>query len=151
MRFTLSCRPRRSRRHEQAADARLRNRRLFSAADLAAEESGLVHAAELIRAAQRPVILAGHGVVEAARAVGLTHIPGERRPYGPDDPRALRLLVGDNHIARLRLEDEGTLAALLQELQAEDPLGLLGTGYDDAALKALLEKYKSAGRSAPRP
>jgi acetolactate synthase-1/2/3 large subunit len=32
---------------------------------LKVEESGLVHAAELIRNAQRPVILAGHGVVES--------------------------------------------------------------------------------------
>ena len=33
---------------------------------LRVEESGLVHAAELIRNAQRPMILAGHGVIDAA-------------------------------------------------------------------------------------
>src|SRR4030095_9982055 len=52
--------------------------------------------------AQDGTILAGHGVIAAARLEGLTHIPGERRPYGPNDPRALKLLGGDTHIARLR-------------------------------------------------
>ena len=91
-------------------------------------------------AAQDGTILAGHGVIEAARQVGRTHIAGQRMPYGPDDPRALQLLVGDNHIARLRQQDDAGLAALLQELQAHDPLALLGTGFDAAALQALAEQ-----------
>ena len=37
-------------------------------------------------------------------------------PYGPDDPRALQVLVGDNHIARLRKQDDAVLVELLQEL-----------------------------------
>jgi len=88
--------------------------------------------------AQDGTLLAGHGVVEAARQVGYTHVPAERKPYGPDDPRALQILVGDNHIARLREQDDRMLAALLQGLAAEDPAALLGTGYDAEALAALV-------------
>src|SRR4030095_399478 len=98
-------------------------------------------------------ILAGHGVIAAARLEGLTHIPGERRPYGPNDPRALKLLVGDNHIARLREQDDAALAALLRDLMADDPTALLGTGYDADALAALLQEQAlgvGAGEEAER-
>ena len=78
--------------------------------------------------AQDGTILAGHGVVQAAQELGHTHIAGKRLAYGPDDPRALKVLVGDNHIARLRLQDDAALVALLEELGREDPLALLGTG-----------------------
>lgn len=84
-------------------------------------------------------LLAGHGVVEAARLEGHTHFPGYRMPYGPEDPRALKLLVGDNHIARLRVQDDAALTALLQELAQENPLALLGTGFDKGALEALIQ------------
>ena len=90
--------------------------------------------------AQDGTILAGHGVIEAARALGRTHIAGQRMPYGPDDPQALQLLAGDNHIARLRQQDDAALVELLRELQAHDPLALLGTGFDEAALQALAEQ-----------
>jgi ParB family chromosome partitioning protein len=90
--------------------------------------------------AQDGTILAGHGVVQAAYELGQTHIAGKRMPYGPDDLRALKLLAGDNHIARLRLQDDALLVALLEELSAENPLALLGTGFDEAALSAFLEQ-----------
>jgi DNA modification methylase len=89
--------------------------------------------------AEDGTILAGHGVVEAARALGHTAIAAQRMPYGPDDPRALQLLVGDNHLARLRQQDDTALAALLRDLVADDPAALLGTGYDEESLAALLE------------
>jgi hypothetical protein len=89
--------------------------------------------------AQDGTILAGHGVIAAARAMGLTHLPGKRLPYASEDPRALKLLVGDNHIARLREQDDAVLTTLLHELAQDDPLALLGTGYDMDALQALAE------------
>ena len=95
--------------------------------------------------AQDGTLLAGHGVVEAARALGETHVPGYRLPYAPDDPAALALLVGDNHIARLREQDDAQLTALLVDLAAEDPLALLGTGYDAAALDALIAQQTGSG------
>ena len=98
--------------------------------------------------AQDGTILAGRGVVEAAAAVGLTHVPGQRRTYGPDDPRALKILVGDNHIARLSVQDDARLAAMLQELAADGPQALLGTGFDETALLALVT---AAGGTAAEP
>lgn len=89
--------------------------------------------------AQDGTILAGHGVVQAARELGHTHIAGKRLAYGPDDPQALKVLVGDNHIARLRMQDDAQLLALLEELGRDDPLALLGTGFDEASLAALAE------------
>ena len=47
------------------------------------------------------------------------------------------MLVGDNHIARLREQNDAVLVELLQDLSAYDPLALLGTGFDEAALQAL--------------
>jgi hypothetical protein len=88
--------------------------------------------------AQDGTLLAGHGVVQAAQQLGYTHVRAERRPYGPDDPRAIQILLGDNHIARLREQDDRMLAELLQGLAAEDPAALLGTGYDAEALAALV-------------
>ena len=101
--------------------------------------------------AQDGTILAGHAVIEAARALGHTTIPGQRMPYGPDDPRALQLLVGDNHMARLRQQDDAALVELLQELQAHDPLALLGTGFDEVALKALAEAQGNGFVEVPDP
>src|SRR5262245_38927172 len=59
--------------------------------------------------------LAGHGVVEAARMEGHTHILARCMAYGPDDPQAIKLLVGDNHIARLRTRDDILLAGMLDD------------------------------------
>jgi DNA modification methylase len=83
-------------------------------------------------------ILAGHGVVQAAQELGHTQILARRMAYGPDDPQALKILVGDNHIARLRMQDDAALVTLLQDLAQHDPLALLGTGFDAHALEALV-------------
>ena len=41
-------------------------------------------------------ILAGHGLVQAARQLGRTRVPVMQLDLDPDDPRALKLLVADN-------------------------------------------------------
>jgi ParB-like nuclease domain len=81
-------------------------------------------------------ILAGHGVVEAARRLGLTHVPIFQTEYLPDDPRALKLLVGDNEIQHLVENDDRALTELLRELKEVDEL--LGTGYDEMMLANLV-------------
>ena len=80
-------------------------------------------------------ILAGHGVTQAARKLGYTHVPVIRTPYTPDDPRALKLLAGDNEIRHLAEVDDRALTELLRELSATDDL--LGTGYDEMMLANL--------------
>jgi hypothetical protein len=81
-------------------------------------------------------ILAGHGVVEAARKLGLACIPVYRTEYGPDDARALKLLVSDNEISHLAASDDRALTELLRELNETDDL--LGTGYDEMMLANLV-------------
>jgi ParB family transcriptional regulator, chromosome partitioning protein len=84
--------------------------------------------------ASEGTILAGHGVVTAAQQLGWTHVPVRRMAYGPDDPQALQIVVGDNELGRLAVKDDARMTALLVELQAWDPTALLGTGFDAAFL-----------------
>ena len=81
-------------------------------------------------------ILAGHGVVEAATELGLAAAPGYRMPYGPDDPRAMKILTGDNELGRLAEVDDRLLTEILRDVRESDDL--LGTGYNDETLSALV-------------
>ena len=83
-------------------------------------------------------ILAGHGVVEAARATGAETIPVVRMGFGPDSPKALKLIAADNEVSHLAEDDESVLAGLLEELGKVGDL--LGTGFDDLALQVLLSE-----------
>jgi DNA modification methylase len=82
------------------------------------------------------VLLAGHGVVEAAKAEGLTEVPVVLLPFAHTDPRAERVLVADNELQRGAEDDETALAGLLADLQRTT--GLEGTGWDDGALDTLI-------------
>lgn len=97
--------------------------------------------------AQDGTILAGHGVVEAARKLGMQSIPVYQMDYSPDDPRALKLLAGDNEISHLAEVDDRALTELLRELN-EDEIGLLGTGYDDMMLANLVMVSRPAAEIA---
>ena len=81
-------------------------------------------------------ILAGHGLRTAARNIGLPDLDAERVPFAHDHPRALRILVEDNEIAKKARAEQRSLAAILTDLQREQMLP--GTGYNDAALDALI-------------
>lgn len=83
-------------------------------------------------------VLAGHGVVEAARRMGIEEVPGVCLDLAPDDPRALKLIAGDNEIARGAEVDDRALTELLREIMGSDAAALIGTGYDQAQLAALL-------------
>jgi len=83
-------------------------------------------------------ILAGHGVVEAARKNRLRKIPVVRLDLDADDPKALKILTGDNELARLAEIDDRILTDLLREINDADEAGLLGTGYDEMMLANLV-------------
>ena len=84
-------------------------------------------------------ILAGHGITTAATAEGLSEVPCIRMPFGPDDPAALKILVGDNELGLRAEPDDRALSMILKDLRDADPTaGLTGTGYDDAMLASLL-------------
>jgi hypothetical protein len=90
-------------------------------------------------------ILAGHGVVDAAREEGLEQIPIVRLDLPPDDPEALKVLTGDNEIARLALADDVQLSELLGRVRETSVDGLLGTGFDEASLAILLRLAAAHG------
>ena len=84
-------------------------------------------------------ILAGHGVVQASRGLGLTMIPVIRLDVDPDDPQAIRVLTGDNEISRLAETDDRQLTELLKSIKDNNiDAGLLGTSFDDSMLAALV-------------
>lgn len=83
------------------------------------------------------VILAGHGAVKAASKIGLRRIPVIRLDIDSNDERALKVLVGDNEIARLAMMDDRALTELLKELKDWDPKCLLGTGFNESMIAAL--------------
>ena len=72
-------------------------------------------------------ILAGHGLVEAARLEGYSQVPVH--VYTGRHPDAF--LIADNFSAQLALDDEPALAALLQRLAADDELAASGYTQDD--------------------
>lgn len=93
-------------------------------------------------------ILAGHGVVAAAKSRGEKVVPVVRMNLKPDDVRALKILAGDNEVGRLAGVDDRALASILDELKAFDVKLLLGTGFTEeslAVLDALLAENTGIG------
>lgn len=85
-------------------------------------------------------VLAGHGVVEALKRLGHRAVPAHRVGLDHDHPRALKIVVGDNEIGRLREVDDRALTEILRDLAALDPGegGLEGTGFDEVSLAGLV-------------
>lgn len=81
-------------------------------------------------------ILAGHGVVTAARALGLTSVPILRLPIHSGHINAIKLLTADNEVSHLGEVDDRALTNILKEIM--DSTDLLGTGYDEKMLANLL-------------
>lgn len=79
-------------------------------------------------------ILAGHGVVQAAKELGKKQIPVIKLAIEPDSPEAMRVLTGDNEIHRLAQVDESALTDLLKSLTGMKGVSLLGTGLDPTML-----------------
>lgn len=87
--------------------------------------------------ARDKTILAGHGVVEAAKRAGLDKIPVRVLEVDPDSTPALKILANDNELGHFADIDDFGLADILKEIKEFDPEGLLGTGYDDKSLANL--------------
>jgi len=79
-------------------------------------------------------ILAGNHRFQAARQLGMTHVPVFW--VDCDDERALAILIADNRTSDIGRWDEQGLIDILSDLQQSDML--LGTGYDDEDLAKLL-------------
>jgi len=83
-------------------------------------------------------ILAGHGVVQAAAKMELKSVPVIRLDIEPNEPRALKVLAGDNEIGHLSEIDDRMLTEILKEINDIDLDGLLGTGFDEKMLANLV-------------
>lgn len=88
------------------------------------------------------VILAGHGLVKAARQLKMEKLPVWRLPFPHLHPLALKIVVIDNESARLGVRDDRALASLLQSLHREHPSHLLGTGYNAADVETLTNSLR---------
>ncbi len=95
--------------------------------------------------AREGTILAGHGVVQAVRKMGLEQVPVIRLDVAPNEPRALKVLAGDNEIGHLGEIDDRALSEILKEIKDTDIDGLLGTGYDEMMLANLVFITRPAG------
>jgi hypothetical protein len=91
-------------------------------------------------------ILAGHGVVEAMQKMGRKKVAVIKLDLDPNEPRALKVLTGDNEIGRLAMKDERLLTEMLREIKTTD--NLLGTGFDEQSLAALLLVTRPASEIA---
>ena len=80
------------------------------------------------------LLLAGHGVVEAARELGWETLAVHVFDGTKAEQRLL--MIADNEISRRADDDDRALTELLKELNTD--IGLEGTGYDEQILSALL-------------
>lgn len=123
-------------------------------------EDQLLHLEQSIRehgfyrnivAAEDLTILAGHGVCLAAARLEIAKVPTIVLPISPDSPPALKILAGDNEVARLAEIDDRGLSELLREISTTDELvGLLGTGYDEMMLANLVFVTRPASEIGQR-
>jgi hypothetical protein len=83
-------------------------------------------------------ILAGHGIIKAAKKLGMTEVSIQKLDIDPQSPQALKILAGDNEVGRLAEIDDRSLSEILKKVKDEDIDGLLGTGYDEMMLANLV-------------
>lgn len=88
-------------------------------------------------------ILAGHGAVDAARCLGIRRVPVVRLDIPPSDPRAIRILTGDNEIGHLSTIDDRKLSEILRSIL--DDGGLIGTGFDEQMLANMVYVTRHSG------
>lgn len=88
----------------------------------------------------RDYFLAGHGVREAALALGWATLRADVLPDDYPEELALAYVAADNELSRLSDPDQAQLAELLSEAKAYDERLLAAIGYDDRELQQLLQQ-----------
>lgn len=118
--------PRNYRRHppDQLEELRIRLRQLGAYKNVVATEGD-------------HVLLAGHGIIEAAQLEGMEEFPAKLVPFHHESPQALKILAGDNAADWLAEDDDRLWADLFMEIKDSD-LGLAGSGITDEALTMFL-------------
>ena len=82
-------------------------------------------------------LLAGHGIIEALKAEGYTHVDAVELDV--DDDKALAFLVADNKIASDSIIDDISLQKAINELSEMD-VPALDFGFDDVDLSELADR-----------
>ena len=92
-------------------------------------------------------IVAGHGLVQAAKARGWQRIEVKRLPDDWSEARVNAVLVADNEIARQSDPDQAALAAILQEIGRVDAELVEAAGFGEKELNELMASItpKDAG------
>lgn len=88
----------------------------------------------------RNTILAGHGVVEAAKSLGWREIAADVLPDEYPEHLALAYVAADNELGRLADPDQAALAAILEESKTADAELMAAIGYNNAEFQALLKE-----------
>ena len=85
------------------------------------------------------LMVAGHGVMEAARRLEWKELRADVLPATWTAEQVMAYLVADNELAKQAEPDEVQLATLLKELEAAE-FGLEGLGWDEDELEALIDE-----------
>jgi ParB-like chromosome segregation protein Spo0J len=93
--------------------------------------------------AEDGTILAGHGIVQAAQALGRTRVPVIRLNIPADSTQARKVLIADNEMAHLAQVDDRKLTEMLKEIL--DQSSLTGTGFNGEQLAALTFATRDTG------
>lgn len=93
------------------------------------------------------VVLAGNGLVTAARELGWSHVAAVQ--VDDDATTAAAYGVADNRTAELATWNDKVLAELLQEVNAAEGFELADVGFDEAYLNALIGTEVTPTASTP--
>lgn len=99
----------------------------------------------------RNYFLAGHGVREAALALGWDTLRADVLPDDYLEERALAYVVADNEIARQSDPDQAALAAILQEVGRVDAELVAAAGFSAGELEQLLRRVGIAAGGDTEP
>lgn len=91
----------------------------------------------------RGYLLAGHGVAEAAKALGWGELRADVLPDEYPEHLALAYVAADNELSRLSDPDLAQLASILDEAKQTDEELLRAIGYDDDEFEQLLREVEA--------
>ena len=101
--------------------------------------------------AWRNTIVAGHGLVQAAKARGWQRIEVKRLPDEWSIERVNAVLVADNELARQSDPDQAALAAILDQVKQVDAELVTAAGFSEQELSELLKSLEPASEPVDAP
>ncbi len=93
-------------------------------------------------------IVAGHGLVEAARGRGWRRVEVKRLPAEWSETQVEAVLIADNRLAQLSTANDEKLADMLQRVRQENSTLLDSVGYNSDEVDTMLRKIVQDGEPA---